>query len=211
VDEMKKYLVILFLLILAIFISGCINVLPTPGEDSITQGEGRLKIYLTDSSEKYKVNDSETYSEVNITISRIEAHTAGDDGEDEGEWIELELNGETIFDLIELKNEGLSVLLSEVELEPGKYTQLRLFLKGGEDDAWLVLNDEDLTEVPLVIPSAYQTGIKLIHPFEIIEGETIKLTIDFDAEKSMVKTGNESYKLKPVIKIVTVSTGEDGE
>jgi len=56
---------------------------------------------------------------------------------------------------------------------------------------------------PLEIPSVYQTGIKLIHPFEIIEGETTELTIDFDAEKSIVKTGNGRYILKPTIKVIT--------
>ncbi|GAH79854.1 unnamed protein product, partial [marine sediment metagenome] len=89
-----------------------------------------------------------------------------------------------------------------------KYTQLRLFLKDDEEDAWLILND--LTRVSLEIPSVYQTGIKLIHPFEIWEGMITKLTIDFDAEKSVVKTGNGEYKLKPVIKVTseTYSVGD---
>ncbi len=43
-----------------------------------------------------------------------------------------------------------------------------------------------------------------------MEGEITKLTIDFDAEKSVVKTGNEEYKLKPVIKVTseTYSVGD---
>ena len=204
---MKKYFVISFLLTLAIFISGCIGFLTTPGDDSITPGKGRLEIYLTDSSEKYKANVSENYLAVYITISKIQVHLAGEDEEDEGEWIELELNnGEKIFDLIYLKNESLSVLLSEVELAPGKYTQIRLFVI----DASLDIESGE-SGVPVEIPSVYQTGIKLIHPFEIIAGETIELTIDFEAEKSIIKTGSESYKLKPVIKIITVSTDENGE
>jgi len=220
---MKKKLIILALLVFAIFISGCINILPTLEDDSITPGEGRLEIYLTDSSEKYKANDSENYSAVYITISKIEAHITGDDEVTEGEWSELELkNGEAIFDLIELKNEGLSVLLSEVELEPGKYTQIRLFVT----DASILVETEEIKEdsklievtaevpsdaIDVEIPSVYQTGLKLIHPFEINDGETTELTIDFDAEKSIIKTGNGEYKLKPVIKVVTSSTDEDGE
>lgn len=54
-----------------------------------------------------------------------------------------------------------------------------------------------------------KTGIKLIHPFEIIEGETTELTIDFDAEKSIIKTGNGEYKLKPVIKVTSTTTIND--
>ena len=194
---MKKYFVILFLLALAIFISGCIGFLTTPGEDSIAPGKGRLEIYLTDSSEKYKVNDPETYSEVNITISisEIKVHLAGDD---EGEWIEWPL-GEETYNLIDLKD--VSVLLSKGELEPGKYTQIRLFITNPN-----ILLYESEEVITLVIPSADQTGIKLIHPFEIIVGKTTELTIDFDAEKSVVKTDNEEYELKPVIKVTSSTT-----
>ena len=218
---MKKYFVILVLLALALFISGCIGFLTTPGEDSITSGKGRLKIYLTDSSEKYKGNDPEAYSAVYITISKIQVHLAGEDEETEGEWIKLELkNGETIFDLIELKNEGLSVLLSEVELEPGKYTQIRLFVTDAsilieteeieEDSKLIEVTDEVPSDaINVEIPSVYQTGLKLIHPFEIVDSEETVLTIDFDAEKSIIKTGNGNYKLKPVIKVVTGSTDEE--
>ena len=228
---MKKYFVILLVLSLAIYISGCISILPTQEEEPITQGKGRLKIYLTDSSEKYKANDSETYIAVNITISKIQVHLAGEEGEAEGEWIEWELNeneGKT-FDLMVLKEEGLSALLSEVELELGKYTQIRLFVS--EANVWIevvseeseknIVSDSDeekdiivdssesYEEYNLEIPSNLQTGLKLVHNFEIIEGETTELTIDFDAEKSIDKTGNGSYKLKPVIKILTGPTNED--
>lgn len=228
---MKKYFVISFLLTLAIFISGCIGFLTTPGDDSITPGKGRLEIYLTDSSEKYKANVSENYLAVNITISRIEAHIAGDDEGFEGYWVVLkdwlyEIESELIdelpvFDLIELKDK--SILLSEKELVPGKYTQTRIFITESTISVEIeVLEEKNDKEIDVVnempfeifdveIPSVYQTGIKLIHPFEINEGETTELTIDFDAEKSIIKTGDGSYKLKPVIKIVTVSTDENGE
>ena len=228
---MKKYFVILVLLALALFISGCIGFLTTPGEDSITSGKGRLKIYLTDSSEKYKRSDPETYSAVYITISKIQVHLAGEEGEAEGEWIEWELNeneGKT-FDLMVLKEEGLSELLSEVELELGKYTQIRLFVT--EANIWIeivneeseekIVSDSDIEkdiivessesyeEHSLNIPSNLQTGLKLIHPFEIVDSEETVLTIEFDAEKSIIKTGNGNYKLKPVIKVITDSTDEE--
>jgi len=201
---MKKYFVILFLLALAIFISGCIGFLTTPGENSIAPGKGILKIYLTDAPGDYL--------EVNITISKIEAHIAGEGDEDWEVLKEWDVGDELEVDLKKL--EDVSILLASLELEPNKYTQLRLFLKDDEDDeedAWLILNDSDSTqEVPLVIPSVYQTGIKLIHPFEIVEGMITKLTIDFDAEKSVVKTGDGEYKLKPVIKVTseTYSVGD---
>lgn len=198
---MKKYFIILVLLTLAIFISGCIGLLTTPGDDSIAPGRGRLEIYLTD--------EPGDYEEVNIIIYKIEGHIAV---EDEESWKELKKwTDGLLVDLIELKDK--SILLTSSELEPNKYTQLRLFLKDDEDDgddAWLVLKDSNLPE-SLEIPSVYETGIKLVHPFEIVEGEITKLTIDFDAEKSIVITDDGEYKLKPVIKVITVSINEDGE
>lgn len=209
---MKKYFIILVLLALAIFISGCIGLLTTPGDDSIVPGRGRLEIYLTDAPGDYL--------EVNITISKIEGHIAGEDDGAEGYWVVLKdwlyeiesglIDELPVFDLIELKDE--SILLSEEELTPGKYTQLRLFLMDEEEDvwiAWIVLNDLGSTEKHLEIPSVYQTGIKLIHPFEIVEGMITKLTIDFDAEKSIVITDDGEYKLKPVIKVTSSTTIND--
>jgi len=214
----KNIIIILVLLFLAIFISGCISILPTLEEEPITPGKGRLKIYLTDSSGDYKAGGDENYSAVYITISRIEAHVAGDDEGNEGYWIVLKewLSGEEpTFDLIELKDK--SILLSEEELTPGKYTQIRIFItksyilveKEGETESEdikeiEVANEIDFETFDVEIPSVYQTGLKLIHPFEIIKGKITELTIDFDAEKSIVKTGKGNYKLKPVIKVITI-------
>lgn len=199
---MKKYFIILVLLALAIFISGCIGLLTTPGDDSIVPGKGMLKIYLTDSSGNYKARNTETYSEVNITISKIQVHLAGEDDVTEGGWIECGLiDGWDIeYNLKDLKN--IPILLSNEDLKTGRYTQIRLFIT--DPNIILINGSEDA--IILVIPSADQTGIKLIHPFEIIENETTELTIDFDAEKSVVKTDNGEYILKPVIKVTSSTT-----
>jgi hypothetical protein len=70
---------------------------------------------------------------------------------------------------------------------------------------------EGSTEIVLLeIPSSENTGIKLNHPFEIVGGMVTKLTIDFDARKSIIKTGNGKYKMKPVISLSSENypTGE---
>ena len=216
---MKKYFkVILLLGISLIFLTGCavdlvvpendVNSPATEGSsidenpaDGLGTGKGILKLYLTDAPGDYE--------EVNINISRIEGHIAvdGDEGEDTGYWEKLkEWKEAKLVNLIELKD--VSMLLASLELEPNKYTQLRLFLMGGENDAWVVLEDSGLTE-PLEIPSVYQTGIKLNHPFEIVAGMITKLTIDFDAEKSVIKTGNGKYKMKPVIHVTSEIFSEE--
>jgi hypothetical protein len=215
---MKKYFsLVLFLGLTIIFLSGCMYNLVIPEEnltsgtqeDELGTGKGTLKIYLTDAPGDYK--------EVNIIISKIEGHIAGDgeEGEDKGSWEVLkEWTEGLLVDLIKL--EDVSILLASLELEPNKYTQLRLFLLGGEEDAWVVLEGSEglegpISTEPLEIPSVYQTGIKLNRSFEIVAGSITKLTIDFDAEESIVKTGNGKYKLKPVIHVTSeiYSEGEE--
>jgi len=220
---MKKYFKLILLWgIILIFLTGCAIDLVVPENDGnspategssidenpiggLGTGKGTLKIYLTDAPGDYQA--------VNINISRIEGHIAGDgeEGEDKGSWEALkEWPGGLAVDLIKL--EDVSILLASLELTPNKYTQLRIFLK---EEASLVLEGEEGPEgptvtVPLEIPSSVNTGIKLNRPFEIMEGMITKLTIDFDAEKSVIKTGNGKYKMKPVISLSseTYSTGE---
>lgn len=230
---MKKYFKFVLLLgISLIFITGCVIDLVVPEndlnsedtengsssptqEDGVVPEKGTLKIYLTDALEKNDVPD--TYDAILISISRIEAHFVENDveplgTEDAGEskkgnwqliadWSE---EGGFEVDLIEL--EGKSVFLASELLPSGKYTQLRVFLV--EDHATIVVDGEPY---PLNIPSVGQTGIKLIHPFEIIPDQITKLTLDFDAEKSIIETGNGKYKLKPVIGIIPSYSEDTGE
>jgi hypothetical protein len=47
-----------------------------------------------------------------------------------------------------------------------------------------------------------QSGIKLIHEFDVASGQRVDLMLDFNACKSIVKRGNGTYALKPVIKVL---------
>gem|GEM_PF-545483 len=206
---MKKYFKLMLLLGLSIIlITGCMNELVIPENDlnstvlegnSINEnfsgdlvtetgglgtGKGILKIYLTDAPGAYE--------EVNINISRIEGHIADEDGE--GEWVALFNPGSFEVDLLTLQD--VSILLSTSELLPNKYTQIRIFL----NDAWVVVESETHY---LEIPSSANTGIKLNRPFEIKENMITELTIDFDAEKSIIRTGSGKYKMKPVIHTIS--------
>ena len=67
------------------------------------------------------------------------------------------------------------------------------------------------TELPLSTPSAVQTGIKLINQFDVMAGQTADLMLDFNACQSIVKRGNGTYLLKPVINVVPFTlNGIDG-
>jgi len=227
---MKKYFgVVLFLIVTVICFSGCFYDLVIPEsdlnsedtengsssptqEDGVVPGKGTLKIYLTDALEKNGTDDD--YDKILISISRIEAHFVETDeeksdtevagGSIKGNWQVIVEWGEGEgfeVDLIEL--EGKSIFLASELLPSGKYTQLRVFL---ESQAIIVV---DGVKYPLDIPSVGQTGIKLNHPFEIIPGQITELTLDFDAQQSIIKTGNGKYKLKPVIGIISNTYSQD--
>lgn len=161
------------LLLTLSMLSGC--------DDSPSSVEmGHLKLYLTDSPAQY--------DEVNIEIVRVEVHSSGSDSL--GGW-EI-INGDTaIYDLLELRN-GASVVLGDQMLPAGKYTQIRLFV--GENSNIIV----DGITYDLEIPS---DAVKLNHNFDIEAGVLYELTLDFDAEKSVVQEGNGQYRLQPVIRV----------
>jgi len=208
---MKKLLFLLLIVTLASYLLVGCNPITPPAE-----GEGTLKLYLTDAPGDYLA--------VDILISRIDAHIAEAEQEQAqegslnfqnrdsnnmeedigGEWVTL-INWDNGLpvDLIEL--EGQTMLLSTNELEAGTYTQLRVFLM---EEASITIEGEEETEINenLIIPSSAQTGIKLTHPFEIIEGQTTELTLDFDAQKSIFINGNGEYRMQPTIKVISESS-----
>ena len=227
---MKKYFSFLLLVAISlVFLTGCVTelVVPENGIDSpesegdfndenlpgmVGSGKGTLKVYLTNVSGSYKDppgNFIEEYLEINISISRIEGHIAEEEEEEKGDgyWATL-MSWDPGYEIDLMDIENVSVLLASLNLKPNKYTQLRIFL---DEEASLVLlrDDSEVTET-LEIPSCDQTGIKLNHPFEIVEGMITKLTILFNAEQSVVKKGNGEYLMKPVIGLSseTYSTGE---
>jgi len=66
----------------------------------------------------------------------------------------------------------------------------------------------------LTVPSGTQSGLKLTKGFTITADNETVLFLDFDAQKSVHKTGNGKYKMKPTIKILDTappSSGGDNE
>ena len=156
-----------------------------------TTGLTKFNLYLTDAPGKYE--------EVLIDIQEVRVHVTADDStHHENGWKDLEVN-EGVYDLLDFTND-MDTLLATAELPAGKISQIRLIL--GENNKVKV----DGEYHDLKTPSGQQSGIKLnVH--EILEeGIEYELWIDFDACKSIVKTGNGKYLLKPVIKTYTRET-----
>jgi hypothetical protein len=73
----------------------------------------------------------------------------------------------------------------------------------GEEHPYANYVIKDGVDIPLKIPSGLQTGIKLVHHFNVEPDSYTELLLDFDACRSVVKSGNSGkYVLKPTIKVI---------
>jgi hypothetical protein len=111
--------------------------------------------------------------------------------DEEAGWLPLDiLAGNETFDLLQIQ--GIEEVLAVTELEPGKYTQIRMTISNVQ----IRLGGGNLTDV--ILPSG---KLKFVRPFDIVEGQTTALLFDFDAEKSINVIGSGQIMFKPVIKL----------
>jgi Domain of unknown function (DUF4382) len=179
---------------LALFAWGC----GSSGSVHFTSsgGSGTVNVSLTDAAPC-------GYDQVNVTVSTVRIHQSTDaDGNDAG-WSDIILSAPKKINLTSLMN-GVLADLGHTALPAGKYTQLRLLLLPNTPSQ--PLNNSVVPtggpETPLATPSAVQSGIKLIHEFDVAEGTLVDLVLDFDACHSIVKKGNGGFALKPVITVI---------
>ena len=149
------------------------------------QKNAKLEVWLTDSPGDFE--------EVNIDVQDVQVHV--EDGNMESGWQSLSVN-KGVYNVLELTH-GLETLLGEIELPPGKISQIRLKL--GEQNNVVI----DGSEIALTTPSGQQSGLKIQVHKTLVEGIVYKIVLDFDAARSIVKTGNGKYILKPVIRSIT--------
>jgi len=157
---------------------------------------GTLAVSLTDAP-------AGGFDAVNVTVSKVRVHQSADAAENDTGWSEITLNPARKINLLNLTN-GVLDDLGQTSLPAGHCTQLRLVLSAntGTIIANSVVLSGTTTELPLVTPSAVQSGIKLINEFDVGAGQHVDLVLDFDALKSVVLRGNGTYALKPVIRII---------
>ena len=157
----------------------------TPAEHA-----GILEIRVTDAPPGRNI------SQILVHLTNIEVHKAGDQTGDEGRWI-MVIEEAKSFDLIGLR--GVEEILGEEELPTGHYTQIRMDV----EIVGAVVNGES-TSVDVVLPGG---KLKLVGSFEIGDNQKTVLTLDFDADASLVPTGEGKVQFKPVVKLVVSTPG----
>ena len=145
-----------------------------------------------------------------LTIREIHAHVVGAPAEEpprrdglewrtkNGHWRVVTLERPRTIDLLQLQETNIH--LGRVDLPEGKITQIRLFLDENGPNEYVRPNG---TRCPLVIPSADQTGIKIVKPFTVKakEDEEVRLVIDFNLKESILQEEGCVYRLSPVFKV----------
>tara|TARA_R110002051_G_scaffold325867_1_gene432608 strand:- start:148001 stop:148855 length:855 start_codon:yes stop_codon:yes gene_type:complete len=137
------------------------------------------------------------YLEVNVHIVDVQYNSS----EDEEGWKSFEsFEGAQFVDLTDLIG-GVNLVLSNELIPAGTLKQIRLIL--GDGNTVVVEGDDELPSEPLELttPSAQQSGLKLNMNTELEGGFSYTFVLDWDVQKSIVKTGSEKYILKPVIRV----------
>lgn len=175
---MKKIFFMTFLVASAITLNSC--------NDNSNSTNYPLRVSMTDAPGPF--------SEVNIDIQSVEV-TGGD-----GKSVLLNTTA-GIYNLLDFTN-GVNVLLATSVLRDAKVSQIRLIL--GSNNT-IVQNG---VTYPLSTPSAEQSGLKLKVDQVLVADIDNNILIDFDANTSIVETGNGTFKLKPVLRtVVTAVSG----
>ncbi len=174
---LKKILIFtLSVAILGLFFASC---------GFVKKEGGKVKVFMKDAP-----LDLEKVDHIYITFTAIKAHKAG-----QSPWITL-FEGEKTVDLKELMEK--KTLITEVELEKGTYTQLRLEISSGNIEV-----DGETHE--LQIPSG---EVKIPCVFTVEQSDTVSIVLDFSAQDSIkvIEAGKaQRYILRPVIRVEAVT------
>lgn len=164
--------------------------------DSVKPAEtGTLRMVLTDAPTQLQAVDS-----LKVVFEKVLVHrSSGGDSSNDGWFVVLSDTlpvEERTFDLLQLVN-GVFATLGAVELETGRYTQIRIML----ESATLYV---DGAPQNLTIPSGYQSGIKLVKGFTIEADVITEIIADFDVARSLHENppGSGNFILRPTIRLV---------
>ena len=168
-----------------------LTVLNSCKKNSNNDGNARLQVYLTD--------DPGDYEAVYIDVKDVQINVTGDSSNG---WQSLQSVKAAVYDVLKLVNDD-DTLLADAYIPSGKLHQIRLVL--GTENYVKVEGTSQL--IKLETPSAQQSGLKLNIQMDVQDGILYTIHLDFDVSKSIVKTGNAKYILKPTIRTILNAVG----
>ncbi len=188
------YLAMVVVILVSVIMAGCTTA---------PVGQSTLIIAVKDAP---KTSDIGTITHLSLNFGEVSVHRASTDqtvaesdeemeateseDSDNAGWIVVVSQPRTV-DLMQFTD--VSEVIGQKNMEPGKYTQIRLKIDSGTITV-------DGTEHAIAVPSG---TLRLNRGFVLQPNETTKLTLDFNVERSVIRTGSDQYKLKPVIAVLS--------
>jgi hypothetical protein len=177
---------------------------PTTGPGATTTipggtGFGKLTVTMKDSP----FSDAKAFL---VTFSEVSVHASG------GAWVTVPFAGAATSrtcDLKQLQN-GATDILGVATLPAGHYTQIRLTVVSA---TLYFTNAAPVGACSATAPTIAGTNasvkipsgeIKLNREFDLADGATLQMLLDFDGDKSVNQLGNGNYQMSPVISVVSV-------
>ena len=160
--------------LLLVLIAACA---PTP-----TVERGIIEIWVTDPPPP----GVET---ADVTLANIEVYQVVEEGKNV--WVTI-LEDAT-FDLVEIAEEPDLIGTWEWDAPSARFTQMRI-----DVDTVSGSTTDYASSYAANIPSG---KLKLVKSFEVKDGFTTILTLDFDGDKSLIMTGEGKFLFSPVVKL----------
>jgi Domain of unknown function (DUF4382) len=144
-----------------------------------------------------------------VTFSEVSAHMSG------GDWVTLPFSGGATTrtcDLKRLVNRAEDVL-GTGPLTAGHYTDLRLTVSSATVYFQTTTTDATPCATAMTLASSTETGtpvivssgqLQLNRQFDVTGTTTTKILLDFNGDASVVQTGAGTYRMTPVISVVSV-------
>ena len=158
------------------------------------------------------------FSHVYVTVTDVRIHQSATASDIDSGWVDLApgLAGSPVqVDLLGAATQCFLKMLGSSEIQPGTYQQIRILLADnsatvsgnqcGSAANCVVLASDPLNPRPLLLSSESKTGIKIPagqiagSKFVVAAGESKDLNLDFNACRSIVREGNGTFRLKPVL------------
>jgi len=188
-----------FVLFAALF--GVVAILAMFWGCQVASPTGTVTLSITDAAV-----DDPNIDGVWLTIAEVQYNLSGGDSgwQSFGEFL-----GPPPINLLDYQN-GLACLLGSMELESGRYEQIRFLLDIPDEGAkvppvtpgcWVSFKDGSAQ--PLFVPSGLQSGYKAVGSFLVPVNGEVKITADFDLHKALRLVANgKRYLLQPTIRLV---------
>jgi hypothetical protein len=174
-----------------ILIAVSVTIFISCKKNDTNDGTARLQVFLTD--------DPGDYESVYIDVKDVQINVTGDSANG---WQSLQGVNANVYDLLRLVNDE-DTILADAEIPSGRLHQIRLVL--GTENYVKVEGTSQL--IKLETPSAEQSGLKLNVQYDVTDERLYMIVLDFDVARSIVKTGNNKYILKPTIRAILNAVG----